>query len=73
MNNKDHKEVHHELHEALDELAADYMEHTGKLLSKTSVVELLEWSFEQTKDPTPNTEDEVQQEDNKSFKLPTLN
>ncbi len=42
---------HKELHAALDNLAADYVAHTGKLLSETSVLELLGWSYKQTKNP----------------------
>jgi hypothetical protein len=50
--NKAHKNRHAELHNALDELAADFLDHTRKLLSKTTVLELLAWSCEQMKKPT---------------------
>ena len=36
-----------ELHEALDELASDYLIDTKKLLSKTSLIELIYWSYQQ--------------------------
>jgi len=49
MNEQEHRAKHQKLHEALDELAADYMSQTGKLLSETTVMELMQWSHEQTK------------------------
>jgi hypothetical protein len=54
MNNQnaEHKARHVELHRALDELAADYLLHTGRRLSDTTVLELVQWSHEQTKHPT---------------------
>lgn len=48
-----HKRRHVRLHKALDELAADFLSHTGKLLSKTTVMALLEWSHQQTINPIP--------------------
>jgi hypothetical protein len=54
MNKKEHQDKHKELHDALGELAADYTCHNrGALLSKTTVLELLEWSHNQTIEPTP--------------------
>lgn len=45
-----HKARHKKLHSALDELVADYLEDTKhKLPSKTTVLELLQWSAEQCK------------------------
>lgn len=35
----------------LDELIADYIRHTDKRLSNSTLMELIEWSFEQTKNP----------------------
>lgn len=52
MTNEEHKERHVELHRKLDELLADFIEQTGKRVSATSLLELLQWSFEQTKNPT---------------------
>ncbi len=55
MSNNDerHRQRHRELHEAVDELAADYITHNhGKFLGTTTVLELLEWSFRQTENPT---------------------
>ena len=49
MTAKEHREKHKELHEALDELAADFMSETRRLASGTTVMELMEWSCDQTK------------------------
>ena len=47
-----HKQYHVESHEILDGLSADYLQHTaGRLLSRTTVIELLEWSYQQTIKP----------------------
>ena len=48
MNKKRHKL----LHAHLDELLADFITDTGKLTSKTTVTELIEWSYVQTVCPT---------------------
>jgi len=52
LNEEEHKERHKELHKYLDELVADFIQNTGAILSKTTVIELMDWSFEQTKKPT---------------------
>lgn len=52
MTKKVHKEIHKGLHKNLDELLGDFIYHTGKLPSKTTLMEFMEWSFEQTKNPT---------------------
>lgn len=49
MEEKKHKERHQLLHKELDELVADFIQETGKLPSETKLMELMEWSFEQTK------------------------
>ena len=49
---KSHKEMHEELHNYFDMLVADFITHTGNLPSKTTVMELMKWSHEQTLDPT---------------------
>ena len=51
MNKKDHIKRHIELHKSLDELIADFILHTQKLLSETTVMELMEWTHEQTINP----------------------
>jgi len=52
MTNEEHIERHKELHQALDELLADFIQHTSALPSKTTVLELMQWSHAQTIDPT---------------------
>ena len=56
---EEHRERHVELHRMLDELLADFI--SGKsnksaLLSKTSIMELMYWSYEQTLKPTEKGE-----------------
>jgi len=51
MTKQEHKDRHMQLHKSLDELAADYMNITGKLMSQTTVMDLCTWSYEQTKNP----------------------
>lgn len=55
MELKEHKARHKELHQALDELAADFITHNkGEeyLPSKVSVMRLMEWSHGQILNPT---------------------
>lgn len=47
-----HREIHKELHKAFDQLLADFIYHTEKLPSKTTLTELIEWSYEQTLNPS---------------------
>jgi len=47
-----HKKRHKLLHNHLDELIADWITHTRKLPSKSTVLELLTWSNEQIENPT---------------------
>lgn len=46
------RESHHRLHGALDELLACYLTETGKLPSKSGLLEFLEWSFKMKGSPT---------------------
>ena len=55
MEYKEHKARHKELHEALDELVADFITNNKDreyLPSKVSVMKLMEWSHSQTLNPT---------------------
>jgi hypothetical protein len=54
MTDEEHRARHLELHQALDELAADWVAHQppGKVFSNSTIMELMEWSFEQTQAPT---------------------
>jgi len=51
MNKKDHIKKHKELHSGLDELIADFITHTSKSLSASSIMDLIEWSYKQTINP----------------------
>jgi len=50
--NQAHIQRHILLHQYLDELLADFIIHTNKLPSKTKIIELMEWSYQQTQKPT---------------------
>jgi len=56
MNTSQHKQRHIKLHRALDELLADYVIHTGRRVSNSTALELMEWSYQQTLNPTPDNE-----------------
>lgn len=49
---EEHKIRHQELHKSYDELMADFMRHTTKLPSNTTMMELIKWSHQQTLEPT---------------------
>lgn len=48
-----HKKRHIELYKALDELFADYIKHHPDKIkfAKMPLIDLIDWSFEQTKNP----------------------
>ena len=52
MTTEEHKEKHAKLHRCLDELVADYIRHTEKLPSNISLMEFMQWAFEQATNPT---------------------
>ena len=52
MTKEEHIQKHLELHHNLDLLIADFITHNDRLLSKTTVLELMIWSAEQTTNPT---------------------
>jgi hypothetical protein len=47
-----HKARHLKLHHALDELIADFILHVDKWPSETTLFELMQWSYQQTIEPT---------------------
>ncbi len=51
ISKEEHIQRHVELHKALDELIADYITHKEGLPAETTVMQLIEWSHKQTKDP----------------------
>lgn len=48
MNEEEHREQHIESHKVLDGVVADFLHNTDKGPSMATVMELLEWSHEQT-------------------------
>ena len=52
MTKKEHIKKHKELHKALDELMADFITHTDGMPSSCSIMELAQWAYQQTEDPT---------------------
>lgn len=56
MTTEEHRQRHAELHRALDELIADYLQYegipNGKLISTSTVEDLMKWSHRQTLEPT---------------------
>ena len=51
MTKSEHIEAHKRLHRLLDELIADFIFHSGKLLSRTTILDLMIWSHKQTSTP----------------------
>ena len=51
ISRKDHIARHKELHQALDELLADFINKTEKLPSKTTLFDFMKWSYKQTIKP----------------------
>ena len=56
MHGEEHKARHVLLHKELDELLADFIMHTHKLPSQTTIMEFLTWSHEQTVNPIEKEE-----------------
>lgn len=55
---ENHRQRHVKLHRALDELAADYLRHhPGVSFSRMSALELMQWAYDQTLNPTPSDEE----------------
>lgn len=54
MTQKKHKEIHEKFHRNLDEMMAEFIMQTGKLPSKTSLMEFVEWSYAQMQNPIDN-------------------
>ena len=54
MKLKEHKKRHIELHKSIDELFADYIAHHPDEIefTKMPLMKLINWSYEQTKNPT---------------------
>lgn len=48
MTTEAHRKRHQVLHNALDELVADYIQHTGHMPTSTTISDLMAWSHGQT-------------------------
>lgn len=48
---EEHIERHKVLHKCFDELLADFIDKAGRTLSQTNLIELVEWSYQQTFKP----------------------
>jgi len=60
MTKEEHIKRHAELHGCLDELVADFIAYRGKGLSESSIIDLIQWSFQQTINPSEDAHsDEV--------------
>lgn len=58
LTREEHIARHKLLHAHFDELVADWIGHTKKLPSKSTVRELMEWSYQQTIDPAEDEQNE---------------
>ena len=56
MNTEEHKARHKMLQEFLGELVADFIRHTDRLPSRTTIMELMRWAAEQAENPTTDDE-----------------
>jgi hypothetical protein len=54
MTLEEHKARHVELHKKFDELLADFIYHTGAMPSTSTLKELIDWSYDQTINPSDN-------------------
>lgn len=57
MNSTEHRQRHVELHQALDELVADYLAHTNRLPSRATVLDLMQWSAREKESPSQDLGD----------------
>ncbi len=53
MTKEEHLQRHRDLHRALDELVADFLTHNRtRMMRTTSVMDLMEWAYSQTIQPS---------------------
>jgi hypothetical protein len=60
MTPEEHKDRHILLHQHFDELLADFIWQTDSLPSQTTLLELINWSYQQTLEPTENARNNIQ-------------
>jgi len=51
ISKEQHKKRHVMLHKHMDELLGDYIHHTGKWISNSTIWNVIDWSFKQTATP----------------------
>ena len=52
ISREEHIARYGEFHKCLDELLADFFTHTERWAGETTLLEFIEWSYTQTKNPT---------------------
>lgn len=52
MEKAEHRNLHLKLHNSLDILVADFIEHTEKIPSETSLMDFMNWAYKQTIKPS---------------------
>ncbi len=52
LTREEHIARHVDLHRAIDELVADFIRHTNRRPNATTLMEFMEWSHQQTQNPT---------------------
>ena len=57
MTQAEHAALHTKMHMVLDSLVAHYITSTKKLLTESSILDLINWSFLQTEEPDHNHDD----------------
>lgn len=57
MTRAEHIARHRELHKTLDELVADFITHTEHRPSQVTLLEFMQWSYEQCTNPTEPPEE----------------
>jgi hypothetical protein len=57
MTKEEHRKRHQELHRSFDELLADFLRHNrDRGLADTNLIQFMEWSCTQIRDPTEDPE-----------------
>lgn len=59
MTKQRHLDLHKFLHQKLDEIVADYIQHTKRLPCNSTVMELMNWSYSQMQPETIIHTDEI--------------
>lgn len=54
LSKKEHEKRHKKLHRQIDDIAASFTMHTGRLLSEASIMDLMKWAYSETVKQTPH-------------------